>query len=104
MPAIDPDYARKHYAANKHRYMENQNKRRQDKREWLLAYKTGKSCKYCPENHPCCLDFHHRDKDKVGAVSYLIRTAPRARVIAEITKCDLVCANCHRKIHAGVIQ
>lgn len=42
------------------------------------------------------LDWDHRPGEvKVASVAYLIRRSPAA-AIAEIEKCDLVCANCHR--------
>ena len=69
-------------------------------------------CSYCPETDTRCLQFHHRDPAmkafRVG--SYLsdlrlgrdpgfVRHAEALR--AEIAKCDVVCANCHWKIHDG---
>ena len=45
---------------------------------------------------PCCMDFDHRP----GAVkAFAIGTTIKARMeslLAEIAKCDIVCANCHR--------
>lgn len=70
---------------------------------FIQSYKSGLSCKYCSESESCCLDFHHRDPDmKISIVS---RMTDRSllRIIEEIEKCDLVCSNCHRKIHAGLL-
>jgi hypothetical protein len=68
-------------------------------------YKHNKGCSICSENHPCCLDFHHIDKDtKNQDVSYLIKNKNRKKIYEEIEKCIIVCANCHRKIHAGIIK
>lgn len=45
----------------------------------------------------CCMDFDHTRKDKHEEVGYLIAMTKTWDVIkAEIDKCDLVCANCHR--------
>ncbi len=46
----------------------------------------------------CAMDFDHRpDEKKIRAVSVMVlRGFPLERIIAEIAKCDLVCANCHR--------
>lgn len=57
-------------------------------------------CLYCPENDPRCLDFHHRDpktkKFKIGAA---VGEAVSLKLLfKELNKCDIVCANCHRKI------
>lgn len=44
---------------------------------------------------PCVMDFDHvRGKKKFGIGTG--HTRPRADVLKEIKKCDLVCANCHR--------
>jgi hypothetical protein len=45
---------------------------------------------------PECMDFDHRDgEDKVATVSQMC-TRSKECLLAEIAKCDLVCANCHR--------
>jgi len=70
-------------------------------RRWFKEYKKTLCCSECPENHPACLDFHHREKDdKLFTVSYMVgRGYSKARVLAEIKKCIVLCANCHRKLH-----
>lgn len=47
---------------------------------------------------PVCMDFDHRPGEtKIVEVSHLAnRIASPERIRAEIAKCDLVCANCHR--------
>lgn len=47
---------------------------------------------------PVCMEFDHRDADmKLDSVSSLVgRGASWDRINLEITKCDLLCANCHR--------
>lgn len=56
-------------------------------------------CADCGETDIRCLDFDHRDPhDKVMNVTALIaKHATWARVAAEIEKCDVRCASCHRK-------
>lgn len=73
-----------------------------DKRkEWYFKLKRGKSCVICGESHPACLDFHHKNpKSKIGLIRKLsIYSNNNDRVIKEIGKCILICANCHRKQH-----
>jgi predicted HNH restriction endonuclease len=51
------------------------------------------------------LEFHHLDpsqKDFGLGKKGLCHTWPKAK--AEAEKCILVCSNCHREIHAGLIQ
>jgi hypothetical protein len=51
-------------------------------------------CKEC--FHPVCMDFDHRDPStKVQDIARMIG-APWEKTLAEIAKCDLICANCHR--------
>jgi hypothetical protein len=46
---------------------------------------------------PCSMDFDHRDPGtKRSRVPALIGRAADARILAEVAKCDIVCANCHR--------
>lgn len=56
-------------------------------------------CTLCTEMSVVCLDFHHvGEKDKpIGRYSHI------PSFEKELVKCILVCANCHRKIHAGLI-
>lgn len=70
-------------------------------REWLKTLKIGLSCIRCGEDDPVCLDFHHREPDeKEFSISLASQQGwGRARVLAEIAKCDVLCANCHRKVH-----
>lgn len=76
---------------------------KQNKREKFHLLKSTLSCQICNEANSCCLDFHHIDKKKFNignsrdSVSWKI-------LLEEIKKCIVLCANCHRKIHAGIIQ
>ena len=56
------------------------------------------------------LDFHHTDPrngDRMTTANLMQFTTPTGKggdqVIKEIKKCELVCANCHRLIHAKII-
>ena len=75
-------------------------KRRRENREWLESYKKTLTCSKCPESRWWVLDFHHRDPDKKeGSIGNLIKSSNIEKVLEEIDKCDVVCANCHRDIH-----
>jgi len=64
----------------------------------------GGACRGCGLRSPVdALEFHHLDAStKVFALS--VDGIPRswARVKAELAKCVLLCANCHRETHAGL--
>ncbi len=66
------------------------------KSEFIDAMKSN-PCSDCGRRYPtCCMDFDHRDGTaKIKNVGKL-RFSPRSEIEAEIAKCDLVCANCHR--------
>lgn len=68
-------------------------------------YKKSLYCKFCKESTSCCLDFHHIDKDtKVETISYLSKHGSFDSLTKELEKCVVLCANCHRKLHAGLID
>lgn len=70
----------------------------EEKRRILLDARSG-GCLRCPEKHPACLDFHHRDGNtKLGHIG-VIRRFGKQKLLDEIAKCDVLCANCHRKHH-----
>lgn len=67
-------------------------------REWLKGQKA-KPCQDCGHRFPPeCMDFDHRDPaTKTRAVAAMIGAGQKqATIEAEIAKCDLICANCHR--------
>lgn len=55
-------------------------------------------CADCKQKFPaCCMDFDHQRGGKHSEVGSLVgRTSPWEMIEAEIAKCDVVCANCHR--------
>ena len=80
-------------------------KRRKKLKEMAIALKGGK-CTFCGYNrYNGALDFHHIDgKTKEFGVSLDGITRSWKRVEKELEKCILVCANCHREVHAGILQ
>jgi hypothetical protein len=57
-----------------------------------------KPCADCGGEFPYyVMDFDHRDGEvKLFDVSKGMLSLGRAKVLAEIAKCDIICANCHR--------
>lgn len=93
------DYKQEHYQANKERYVRNAAARRKrilDERvAWLIEYFRDNPCADCGEDAPVVLDFDHVG-DKNFDISRGIRDRNWEDVLAEIGKCEVVCANCHR--------
>lgn len=97
-------YYEKRYKTHSHLYKENAKKQRKTLRErnrkFVIGYKEAHPCQKCGESHPACLDFHHPNDDKEATVSSIAReTISIARIRREIDKCQVLCANCHRKEH-----
>lgn len=80
-------------------------KRRNKLKELAVETKGGR-CEICGYNkYIGALDFHHLDETKKSfglSRDGLTRSWEKTKM--EIDKCILVCANCHREIHGGVIQ
>lgn len=79
-------------------------KRRDKVKLMAIAYKGGK-CQCCGyHNFVGALEFHHVDPDgKDFGISAKGYTRSWEKVKEELDKCVLVCANCHREIHEGLI-
>lgn len=94
-------YIQKHYQENKQYYKDKTKRRVEELREWLKEFKSNLKCEKCGEDHPACIDFHHKDEmDKEFDVSKAIcKGFTKERILEEIAKCIVVCSNCHRKIH-----
>ena len=69
-----------------------------NRRQIILA--KDRPCVDCGIKYPSyVMDLHHRDTaTKVKAVSQLVQRTSNY-VAAEIAKCDVLCANCHRVRH-----
>lgn len=78
-------------------------KRRRTLKLKAIEYKGGQ-CVCCGyDEHPGLLDFHHVDpKTKEFSIGNKGYTRSWEKIRAELDKCILVCANCHREIELGV--
>lgn len=77
------------------------NKRKEERREWWDEVKNH-PCQDCGGKfHPSAMEFHHVNGDKEFTPSRGIYTMRKERILKEIEKCILICANCHRVRHNG---
>ena len=76
--------------------------KREKRREIVQGHLEENGCIRCGETDPRVLDFHHRDpSQKVMGVSRMVYVAvTEEMLLEEIQKCDVLCANCHRIVHA----
>lgn len=73
----------------------------QDRRRWIHDEKRDEGCDRCGESNPACLDFHHFGDEKDATVARLVSDKRSKECIrAEIERCRVLCANCHRKEHS----
>ena len=98
-------WRREYYYRNKERELarirQNTARKRKELREWFVEYKSKLVCLKCNESDWTCLDFHHVDsKTKSMTISLMVgRQHSKENIMAEIAKCVVLCANCHRKVH-----
>lgn len=91
--------AREHYYHNREKKKAQVAKYQWDKKLAALAILGGK-CQECGFSHPAALQFHHRDPEQkefsLSTKTFAMpKKFPWERVLIEIQKCDLLCANCH---------
>ncbi len=94
------------YLRNKETIISRTRSRTEATKKWYREYMAGKCCTFCAESTFECLDWHHVDPStKSAQISDMVhRHRPEFRILEEMDKCILVCANCHRKLHAGLLS
>lgn len=72
----------------------------------ILVESKGGQCQICGYSRCLtALDFHHIDElTKQFGLSQRDLTKSWTKITQELSKCILVCSNCHREIHAGLID
>lgn len=106
MPYKDPEarkeYFRRYYARNAERrkkIAESNTLRRKQIYEFVSQYKLALGCKNCGfKKCSKALEMHHRDTNKEFTVAEA-KNVSMDRLVAELNKCDVLCANCHRMEH-----
>lgn len=95
------EYHKNYYKNNKEYFFKKANSSRIRNFNFVLEIKKASKCKYCKNNIPECLDFHHRKKEeKISSISSMISRGVKLETLKiEIEKCDILCANCHRLVH-----
>ena len=93
------EYDRDRYRkGDKSRKDKNRLERIEKIRVLLWDYLCNSSCPDCGETDPEVLEFDHLDPSKKEAnVSDMLRSRSWESILGEIKKCEVVCANCHRK-------
>lgn len=74
---------------------------RLSRREWFSNLKKTLKCERCGVDDYRVLDFHHKDPStKDWEVANMVSGRfSKEKILAEIEKCKVLCANCHRIEH-----
>jgi hypothetical protein len=93
-------YKQEHYSLNRERYIEAAVRRRTalaaERATFLVEYFASHPCADCGESDPVVLEFDHLG-DKAFNIAKGLRDRSWEALVEEIAKCDVVCANCHRR-------
>lgn len=92
--------ARKHYEANRdamiRRAAEHTSKLREDIKLYIQDLKNKTPCLDCDRQYPFyVMQFDHIKGEKLFNLAMMNQRWSWKRVLAEIEKCEIVCANCH---------
>lgn len=94
------NYQHSWYLVNKKEHIKRAGIRRNkivnENRQYIFDYLSKNSCKDCGETNPIVLEFDHVKGKKIKPVSEMISFS-RNSLNKEISKCEIRCANCHRK-------
>jgi ribosomal protein S20 len=90
--------AKKRYYDSHREVYRAKNKRKKDRLRTIIRDIKARPCANCGGLYPYyVMDFDHRvDEEKIAHVSKLVQRLNIPRLMDEIAKCDVVCANCHR--------
>lgn len=91
----DPDQLDRAYSEK----VRNTNHKRKERcRSYLYDILLKSSCVDCGLSDPIVLEFDHRNpEEKYRDVSLLVQQGSIELLKTEVSKCDIVCANCHRR-------
>lgn len=97
------EYVKEHYRKNKQYYLNkakiNNRLRKNKMYQYIGNYLKNHPCIDCGEIDICVLEFDHKDKNlKIDHVSKIVSNIRSFELLKkEIEKCDVRCANCHRR-------
>ena len=91
---------KRYYDKHKKSVYERKNSRRRNLKQEIVNKLGGKCSKCDYDRCLAAIEFHHPGKNKEGNVSTLIKNDSRTKLLKEVKKCIILCANCHRELHS----
>ena len=100
------EYMEKRTYADRREYMSKATSRRRLRLKKMLVDSKGGKCQICGYSRCLvALDFHHIDEStKSFELSQRDLMRSWKKIQDEARKCLLVCSNCHREIHSGMVK
>ena len=93
-------YGKQHYLANRQRYIDQARAQKQrlalERTRYLIEFFVTHPCADCGEQDPVVLEFDHL-RDKSFAIGPALSRRNWQSILDEMEKCEVVCANCHRR-------
>jgi hypothetical protein len=94
------EYGKEHYASNRQRYIAKARSQKQrlmlERTRYLIRFFEAHPCVDCGEEDPIVLEFDHV-RDKSFAIGPGLAARSWQSILNEMEKCEVVCANCHRR-------
>lgn len=82
----------------KEKYHQRSQKKRTEMRAVLAKIKEDSGCVDCKVKYPYyVLEFDHTEDNKEGNISWMVTFSSMEEILNEVKKCEVVCANCHKK-------
>ena len=79
-----------------------QRQRTRERQSGYIRKAKDKPCADCGVKYPhYVMDLDHNGQEKVIKIAQSVGRVSDERLLAEIAKCDVVCANCHRERTLG---
>ena len=96
-------YKKQHRQNNTELYKDIDKNNYQKRIQWYMDYKKTLKCEICGEDHYQTITFHHKNpKEKEYNIANIRSLGDKEKILLEISKCQIICDNCHRNIHSDL--